>query len=141
MTYSIHKTEASGLSRIVWPDSDNMDADFVSDIIDFGHSRVAASIHFKWEGNDQADAQIAIEASDFLDPDDSTESEKWFDEVELPCGETRITLNASGAGPSSRKTQLINLGTVGYRYARIAYYKGSNTTGMLRAIALGKSDV
>lgn len=117
--------EAISTNRTYLKKDASMAADFDSVIADFKDMKVG-SIQVKWSGNDTFDGMVIVEASNVPEED-------WFDEVK---GGTYI-LSDDGTR-SKRKTKLFNLGVIGFRYARVLYFKGTNTTGTINVIALGK---
>jgi hypothetical protein len=117
---NIHRT------RLKEATTNNMNADFISDVIDF-KEMVVGSIQVMWDGNNADDATIVVEATNFV------EHENSFDEID--CSE--VTLDDDGS-KAQRKTKLFNLGIIGWRYARVKYFHGSNTTGSISVWALGK---
>ncbi len=116
---------AQNLNRAYLTKTGPMRADFVSDIVDFKDMQVG-SIQVKWSGNDALDGEIFVEGSNVPEDD-------WFDEVNLGYK----ILDDDGT-KGKRKNQLFNLGLLGFRYARVKYFKGANTTGEIEIIALGK---
>jgi len=55
--------------------------------------------------------------------------------AKLDCGAHVMDEDGS---TGNEKTQMFNLGYLGYRYSLVKYLKGSNTQGTLTIIALGK---
>jgi hypothetical protein len=105
-----------------------MNADFTSDIIDFKEMALGC-VHVKWLGNDQEDGEIAVEASAVPDDD-------WFDEVD----HCPTFLPSTDLGRGAKQTKLFNLGVLGFRYARVKFYKGTNTIGTITIVAQGKKN-
>jgi hypothetical protein len=123
----IHISQNIQRAILLTPTTGNMAADIVSDIVDF-KDMTSGSIQVKWEGNDQDNGEIIAEVSNI--PEDS-----WFDRF----GSTAtFVMNDNGIDIGKKKTRLFNFGWLGFRYARIRYLKGTNTTGTLQVMALGK---
>jgi hypothetical protein len=103
-----------------------MNANFVTPPVDF-KEMVTGSFHCKWDGNDAANGTIILQASNIPQED-------WFDDME--CAETILDDDDSAFG--KKKTKLFRDTSIGYRYARIRYLAGSNTTGTMTIVVIGK---
>jgi len=108
----------------------SMGSDQTSDLIDF-KNMTTGSIQVKWEDQDADDGEIAIEVSNIPE-------EEWFDEIH----QCPAIMSETGSGRGNKQVKLFDLGNsmIGFRYARVKFYHGSNTTGTITAIALGKKN-
>jgi hypothetical protein len=123
---------AQNINRTIILNTASMDENQVSDIIDWKEMTVG-SISAKWEGNDTIDGSLTVEAANI--PEDA-----WFDEINI-CGiDSAYIMNDDNSGRGKKKCKMFNLGVLGYRYTRVKYFKGSNTTGTITIMALGKKN-
>lgn len=104
-----------------------MASDYTSDTIDFTYCMIG-SVQITWTGNSASNGEIYLESSLYDDDD-------WFDEI---IG-SAVTLSASGTGRGKKKTVLWSHESMGFRFVRVQYLKGSNTTGTFTIKAAGKS--
>ena len=105
----------------------NMAASLTTKIVDFAEMSLG-SVQAKWTGNNSSEGEIVCEVGNIP-------SDEWFDEYGA-CA--TYILADDGISRGQKKNKIFNLGVLGFRYARIKYYKGANSQGTLEVIALGK---
>ena len=126
MSDDLRTVEARNVHRGYLVQDKPMNADFVTPPVDF-REMVTGSFHAKWENNNALNGQIILQAS-------NVPKEEWFEDMQ--CSETTLDDDDSAFG--KKRTKLFRDTSIGYRYARIRYIAGSNTTGTMTIIVIGK---